>query len=145
MNFQKLFFLSFLLTYIFGCAEKTTYSGIILNQETLSDINIKNKNELLKQFGEPSYIDYNEDKYFYYTEKNISKNFYSNKKEYSYLFVFEINDKDEIISTKSINLVTDSIYDYEKKETQNNIIERGLLEKIFGGVGPNPNQFPDSQ
>ncbi|MBS56886.1 MAG: hypothetical protein CMP16_03315 [Rickettsiales bacterium] len=145
MNFPKLLISFFFFTFIFGCSEKTTYSGKILNQEDLSNINIKNKNELLNKFGKPSYIDYNEDKYFYYTEKNKSKNFYSKKTEYSYLFIFEINEKDEIISTKSINLLTDSLDIYEKKETENNIVERGLLEKIFGGVGPNPNQLPNSQ
>ena len=30
----------------------------------------------------------------------------------------------------------------KNKETQNNIIKRGLIEKVFGGIGAN--QFPSS-
>ena len=57
---------------------------------------------------------------------------------YSYLFVFEINDNDKIIGSESINLLKEKNHKYRKIETNNNIIQRGLLEKVFGGIGANP-------
>ena len=83
--------------YIFGCVEKTTYSGKIITNDDL-DLNILNKDELINKFGQPSYIDNLSNKYFYFTEKKKETNFYNKKIEYSYLFVFEINDSDQIIN-----------------------------------------------
>ena len=142
---MKLFSIYLLLLFSFlfivGCVEKTTYSGKIIS---LDDLQIKalNKNELINTFGQPSYIDPLLNKYFYFTEKRKSKNFYNKKLEYSYLFVFEIDNEDKIISSESINLLTNKNHKYNEKVTQNNIIKRGLLEKIFGGIGPN--QIPNS-
>ena len=142
---MKLFSIYLLLLFSFlfivGCAEKTTYSGKIIS---LDDLQIKalNKNELINTFGQPSYIDPLLNKYFYFIEKRKSKNFYNKKLEYSYLFVFEIDNEDRIISSESINLLANKNHKYKEEETQNNIIKRGLLEKIFGGIGPN--QIPNS-
>ena len=126
-----------LFQYIFGCVEKTTYSGKIITNDNL-DLNILNKNELINKFGQPSYIDSLSNKYFYFTEKKKETNFYNKKIEYSYLFVFEINDNDKIVNSESINLLKDKNHKYRRIETSNNIIERGLLETIFGGIGTNP-------
>ena len=123
--------------YILGCVEKTTYSGKIITNDDL-DLNILNKNELINKFGQPSYIDNISNKYFYFTEKKKEKNFYNSKIEYSFLFVFEISDDDRIVSSESINLLKDKNHKYRKIQTSNNIIKRGLLETIFGGIGTNP-------
>ena len=123
--------------YIFGCVEKTTYSGKIISNDDL-DLKIFNKTELIDKFGQPSYIDNISNKYFYFTEKKKETNFYDNKIEYSYLFVFEINDNDKIINSESINLLADKNHKYRKIQTSNGIIKRGLLETIFGGIGANP-------
>ena len=120
----------------FGCAEKISYSGKIIDK----NININsfsNKNELIKKLGSPSFIDPLENKYFYFTEKNKNKNFYNKKIEYSYLFVFELDEKNNLIGSKSINLLDEDVKKYIKSETKNDIVKRGLIEKIFGGVGPN--------
>ena len=123
--------------YIFGCVEKTTYSGKIITNDDL-DLNILNKNELINKFGQPSYIDNLSNKYFYFTEKKKEANFYKKKIEYSYLFVFEINDNDMVVNSESINLLEEKNHKYRKIQTSNNIIKRGLLETIFGGIGTNP-------
>ena len=137
MSFLKVIIIVILSQYIFGCVEKTTYSGKIITNDDL-DLNILNKNELINKFGQPSYIDSLSNKYFYFTEKKKEVNFYNNKIEYSYLFVFEINDNDKIVSSESINLLKDKNHKYRKIQTSNNIIKRGLLETIFGGIGTNP-------
>ena len=68
MGFIKIIILVILSQYIFGCVEKTTYSGKIITNDDL-DLNILNKNELINKFGQPSYIDNLSNKYFYFTEK----------------------------------------------------------------------------
>ena len=142
MSIIKFFFIFFSISFIFGCVEKTTFSGKIITEEELSNVNLLNKNDLIKQFGTPSYKDDILNKYFYFTEKEKKTNFYNSKVEYSYLFVFEINDENKIVNKEVINLLTQTSHKYKKRETNNNIIKRGLIEKIFGGVGAN--QFPNS-
>ncbi len=137
MGFLKIIITIILSQYIFGCVEKTTYSGKIITNDDL-DLNILNKNELINKFGQPSYIDNISNKYFYFTEKKKEKNFYNSKIEYSFLFVFEISDNDRIVSSESINLLKNKNHKYRKIQTSNNIIKRGLLETVFGGIGTNP-------
>ena len=137
MSFLKIIIVVILFPYIFGCVEKTTYSGKIIKSEDL-DLKILNKIELINKFGQPSYIDNLSNKYFYFTEKKRETNFYNKEIEYSYLFVFEINDSNEIVKSESINLLKDKDHKYRKIQTESNIIKRGLLEKIFGGIGTNP-------
>ena len=137
MKFIKIVIIVILFQYIFGCVEKTTYSGKIITNDDL-DLNILNKVELIDKFGQPSYIDDLSNKYFYFTEKKKEKNFYNNRIEYSYLFVFEINDNDKVVNSESINLLEEKNHKYRKIQTSNNIIKRGLLETIFGGIGANP-------
>ena len=137
MSFIKVIIMVILSQYIFGCVEKTTYSGKIINDDDLN-LQILNKNELINKFGQPSYIDNLSNKYFYFTEKRRETNFYNKNVEYSYLFVFEINDNDKIINSESINLLKEKNHKYRKIQTSNSIIKRGLLETIFGGIGANP-------
>ena len=137
MSFFKIIITIILIQYIFGCVEKTTYSGKIITDDDL-DLQILDKNELINKFGQPSYIDNLSNKYFYFTEKKKETNFYNKKIEYSYLFVFEINNNDKIVNSESINLLKEKDHKYRKIETNNNIIKRGLLETIFGGIGTNP-------
>ena len=137
MSFMKVILMVILSHYIFGCVEKTTYSGKIITSNDL-DLKILYKSELIDKFGQPSYIDYMSNKYFYFTEKKKETNFYNNKIAYSYLFVFEINDDDQIINSESINLLANKNHKYRKIQTENNIVKRGLLEIIFGGIGANP-------
>jgi outer membrane protein assembly factor BamE (lipoprotein component of BamABCDE complex) len=137
MNVLKFIIIIILSQYIFGCVEKTTYSGKIITNEDL-DLKILNKNELINKFGHPSYIDNLSNTYFYFTEKKRETNFYDNKIEYSYLFIFQIDDNEKIIKSESINLLKDKNHKYRGIQTSNNIIKRGLLETIFGGIGTNP-------
>ena len=122
--------------FISNCTQQTTYSGKILDTNKLDNINFENKENLINQLGLPSYIDPISNKFFYYSEKKQKKSIFSKKTDYSYVFVFEFNKENEIIYS--------NVYDLNKKrnitlineETSSNIIKRGLLEKVFGGVGP---------
>ena len=45
------------------------------------------------------------------------QNFYSKKIEYSYLFVFKIDNNDQIINSETINLLTEKNHKYRKVQT----------------------------
>ena len=113
-----------------------------INQDNLYNLNITNKDELFEKFGNPSFIDPIENKYFYYSEKIKEKNFFNKKIEYSYLFLFTLDKNEGVLSQKVYNLLETNDIKFAKDETQNNIIERGLLEKLFGGIGPQ--QLPNT-
>jgi len=131
------FFLLFITIYIFtGCSEQTIYSGKIINQENLENLKASNKNELIESFGNPSFVDPIQNKIFYYTEKIKENSFFDKKTEYSYLFVFTLDNNDLIISQKAYNPQNKNEISLAKDETSSNIVQRGLIEKIFGGVGP---------
>ena len=121
---------------IISCSEpKIIYSGKIINQKNLENLNVTNKIELIENFGQPSFIDPIENKFFYYSEKIKEKNFFSKENEYSYLFVFEFDKNDNVIERKVLDLNKLQQNKMSKLETENNIIQRGLIERIFGGVG----------
>ena len=140
----KLFLLINLFFAIISCSQPNlTYSGKIIDQKNLNNLNISNKNYLVKNFGQPSFIDPIENKYFYYSEKTKENNFFSKKKEYSYIFVFKFDQNDNVVEKKVLNLNELQKTKINNIRTTNQIIERGLIEKIFGGVGtqkvPNTN------
>ena len=68
-------------------------------------------------------------------KKKIYKNFYDKKTISRILLVFEFNLEEKIKSIDVYNLEDEKVIAIVKEKTQNNIIERGLIEKIFGGVG----------
>ena len=118
-----------------NCSNKTTYSGKIINQDTLQNINFENKNNLISRLGYPSYIDPIENKFFYYTELSEKKSILKKKVKYSYVFVFKIDESDQIVETKIYNIKDIQNIKFSDDKTSNEIVKRGLLEKIFGGVG----------
>tara|TARA_B100000886_G_scaffold198752_1_gene137008 strand:- start:131 stop:559 length:429 start_codon:yes stop_codon:yes gene_type:complete len=118
-----------------NCSNKTTYSGKIINQDTLQDINFENKNKLISKLGYPSYIDPIENKFFYYTEVSQKKSILNKEIKYSYVFVFKIDEYDQIIESKVYNTRDFNNIKFSNDKTSNEIVKRGLLEKIFGGVG----------
>jgi len=118
-----------------NCSNKTTYSGKILNNEELKEINFTNKEKLVSKLGNPSYIDPIENKFFYFLEKSQKKSIFKKEIKYSYVFVFKMNKNEEIIETKVFNTKDIDIIKFSDDKTSNQIVKRGLLEKIFGGVG----------
>ena len=118
-----------------NCSNKITYSGKIINKDKLKDINFENKSKLINKLGTPSYIDPIENKFFYFSEVSEKKSIFKKEIKYSYVFVFEMNKYDQIIDTKVYNTKEIKNIKFSKDKTSNEIIKRGLLEKIFGGVG----------
>ena len=118
-----------------NCTNKTTYSGKILNQEDLQDINFQDKEKLISKLGYPSYIDPIENKFFYFSEKSEKKSILKKEIKYSYVFVFKLDKYDQIIESKVFNIKEIEDIKFSEDKTSNEIVKRGLLEKIFGGVG----------
>ena len=118
-----------------NCSNKITYSGKIINQDELNDINFENKNKLISKLGYPSYIDPIENKFFYYSEVSEKKSILKKEIKYSYVFVFRINENDQIVETNVYNTKNIESIKFSEDKTSNEIIKRGLIEKIFGGVG----------
>ena len=118
-----------------NCSNKTTYSGKVINQDTFKDINFENKNKLISKLGNPSFIDPIENKFFYYSEVSEKKSILKKKIKYSYVFVFKIDEYDQIVESKVYNTKDIKKIKFSNDKTSNEIIKRGLLEKIFGGVG----------
>ncbi len=104
---KKLFRLFLLLNLIFAitsCSQpKIIYSGKIINQKNLDNLNISNKINLIETFGQPSFVDPIENKFFYYSEISEKKSILKKEVKYSYVFVFKIGEQDQIIESKVYN------------------------------------------
>ena len=122
--------------FFLSCSETVYYSGKIKDLNINYDY-LKNKEEVLIEFGEPNFIDFIDKKYFYFSEKKITKNFFDNKILSSNIIVFNFNDNDIITSIKYYDIEDKKNLKYLKKKTENNIMKRGYFEKIFGGIGKN--------
>ena len=118
-----------------NCSNKSIYSGKIIKEEDFKDINYENKEKLISKLGYPSYIDPIENKFFYYSEVSEKKTILKKEIKYSYVFVFKIDEYDQIIESKVFNTKDIEHIKFSNDKTSNEIVKRGLLEKIFGGVG----------
>ncbi len=127
-------YISFFLI-LSNCANKITQSGKILKQENFENINFINKENLINELGNPSYIDPIEKKFFYFSEKSEKKSILKKEIKYSFVFVFMFNEEDKIIDTKVFDTKNIKSIKFSDDKTSNNLIRRGLLERIFGGVG----------
>ena len=93
-----------------------------------------NKNEVLNKIGQPNFIDPIEKKYYYFSEKKNVKNFFEKKIENRIMLVFEFDENDTVKSITKFDLNDQKTINYIKDTTSHELIQRGLIEKIFGGV-----------
>ena len=118
-----------------NCSNKTTYSGKILNNEEFEYINFTNKENLITKLGNPSYVDPIENKFFYFSEKSEKNSIFKKKIKYSYIFVFKIDEDHQIVGSEVFDIKDVKNIKLSNDSTTNEIVKRGLLEKMFGGVG----------
>ena len=135
--FYKITYLLSILFFFLSCSETVYYSGKIKDLNINYDY-LKDKNEVLKELGKPNFIDFIDKKYFYFSEKKITKNFFDKKIIERNIIVFDFNDNNKIISINNYDLDDKNDLKYLKKGTKNNILRRGYFERIFGGIGKNP-------
>ena len=67
--------------------------------------------------------------------KKNKRSIFKTEIEYSFLFVFDFDEKNNIKSSKVYDLKNQNDIEKVKDITSNDIIKRGLIEKVFGGVG----------
>ena len=129
--------LIFILLFTFNnCSNQTNYSGKILSKNSFENINYKNKDNLLNRLGIPSYIDPISKKYYYFSEKKEKKSIFNQRTLYSYIFVFEFDENENVIASNVYDLNNKNDIKLIKDKTSNELVKRGILERIFGGVGP---------
>ena len=66
ITFGKILKLLIILFFMSNCSEKISYSGKIINENSINYSKLSNKKEIINQIGQPSYIDPIENKYLYY-------------------------------------------------------------------------------
>ena len=129
--------------FLFGCTEHVLYSGKIINNN-LDYKNIINKNQLIDKLGEPNYVDLIDNKYYYFSEKTVSKNFFNEKIKSRDMIVYNFDSNNNIISVNEFNLNNEKKISVNKDKTLNNLSQKGIIERVFGGVGKrqlsNPSQ-----
>ena len=123
--------------FFLSCSETVSYSGKIKDLNIKYDY-LKNKDEVIMEFGNPNFVDFIDKKYFYFSEKKVTKNFFDEKIVDRNIIIFNFNVNDKITSINYYNIDDKNDLKYLKKETKNNIMRRGFFEKIFGGIGKNP-------
>ena len=129
--------LIFILLLIISCTEKVTYTGLIIDEQ-INNLEINNKNDLLELLGQPNYIDPIENNFYYFSEKNISKNSLTKNTVDRLILVYYFDDENNIINTKKLNLDDEKTINISENRIKNDLIKKGLIEKIFGGVSAQP-------
>ena len=132
--FRLLLILMIFILFV-SCNEKILYSGKILHKENFDYAKLKNKEEVIEKLGNPNFIDPIEKKYYYYSEKKYVKNFFKQKISNRIVVVFIFNENETIKLVSHYDLNDEQDVKNIKDSTPNELIKRGLIQKIFGGVG----------
>jgi len=123
-----------MLFIILSCVETKSYSGKLIDENFKYD-SLLNKTQVTSKLGQPNFIDPIENKYYYYFEKRINKNIFDSRIEKRTMIVFNFKENENVQSFNQYNLNQEQQINIIKDKTKNNLIDRGLLEKIFGGIG----------
>ena len=132
--FRLLLFLLIFILFV-SCNEKISYSGKIFHEENYDFAKLKNKEEVVDKFGNPNFIDPIEKKYYYFSEKKYVKNFFKQKINNRTMVVFIFNENETIKSVSQYDLNDEQDVENIKDSTHYEIIKRGLIKQIFGGIG----------
>ena len=136
-KYLKIIIFISLLFIILSCVEKKSYSGKLIDENFKYD-SLLTKNQVISNLGHPNFIDPIDNKYFYYFETTINKNFFNSRIEKRRMIVFNFQKNGDVISFNEYNLKEEQQIKFIKDKTKNNLVERGLIEKIFGGIGRKP-------
>jgi len=135
--FIRLLILLVLILSLSNCTEKISYSGKILNENNIDYKSLKKMEQVINVIGQPNYIDPIENKYYYFTEQKSITNFFDQKITNRNIVIFKFDNNNNVIEFDQYDLENEQDIEYIKEKTPNNVIKRGLLEKIFGGVTTN--------
>ena len=133
-KYLKVIIFILMLFIISSCVETKSYSGKLIDENFKYD-SLLNKTQVTSKLGQPNFIDPIENKYYYYFEKRINKNIFDSRIEKRTMIVFNFEENENVQSFNQYNLNQEQQINIIKDKTKNNLIDRGLIEKIFGGVG----------
>ncbi len=133
-KYLKVIIFILMLFIILSCVETKSYSGKLIDENFKYD-SLLNKTQVTSKLGQPNFIDPIENKYYYYFEKRINKNIFNSRLEKRTMIVFNFEENENVISFNQYNLNQEQQINIIKDKTKNNLIDRGLIEKIFGGIG----------
>ena len=136
-KYSKVIIFILTLFITLSCVETKTYSGKIIDENFKYD-SLLNKNQVTSKLGQPNFIDPIENKYYYYFEKRIDKHFFNSKLEKREMIVFNFEENENVKSFNQYNLNQEQHINFINDKTKNNLVERGLIEKLFGGIGRKP-------
>ena len=133
-KYLKVIIFILMLFIISSCVETKSYSGKLIDENYKYD-SLLNKTQVTSKLGQPNFIDPIENKYYYYFEKRINKNIFDSRIEKRTMIVFNFEENENVISFNQYNLNQEQQINIIKDKTKNNLIDRGLIEKIFGSIG----------
>ena len=133
-KYLKVIIFILMLFIILSCVETKSYSGKLIDENFKYD-SLLNKTQVTSKLGQPNFIDPIENKYYYYFEKRINKNIFDSRIEKRTMIVFNFEENQNVQSFNQYNLNQEQQINIIKDKTKNNLIDRGLIEKIFGGIG----------
>ena len=133
-KYLKVIIFILMLFIILSCVETKSYSGKLIDENFKYD-SLLNKTQVTSKLGQPNFIDPIENKYYYYFEKRIYKNIFDSRIEKRTMIVFNFEENENVQSFNQYNLNQEQQINIIKDKTKNNLIDRGLIEKIFGGIG----------
>ena len=136
-KYLKVIIFILMLFIILSCVETKSYSGKLIDENFKYD-SLLNKTQVTSKLGQPNFIDPIENKYYYYFEKRINKNIFDSRIEKRTMIVFNFEENENVQSFNQYNLNQEQQINFIKDKTKNNLIDRGLIEKIFGGIGKQP-------
>jgi len=137
--FFRLLLVLTIFIFFVSCNEKILYSGKILYEENFDFAKLRNKEDVIDNLGNPNFIDPIEKKYYYFSEKQYVKNFFKQKISNRIIIVFVFNENETIKLVSRYDLNDKQDLKNIKDSTPNELIKRGLMEKMLGGIGnPTP-------
>ena len=134
MDLKNKLLILILIFFTINCSEKTYFSGKVFNED-FNYNQLTNKQELIETLGNPNFIDLIENKYYYYNETNMKDSVSTEDVKNRTILVF-LFENEEILSVNKYGLNNKKKLNIMNETTENNLIETGIIKKIFGGVSP---------
>ena len=134
MDLKRKLLILILIFFTLNCSEKTYFSGKVFNED-FNYNQLTNKQELIETLGNPNFIDLIENKYYYFNEIYMKDSISTENVKNRTILVF-LFENEEILSVNKYGLDNKKKLNIMNETTENNLIETGIIKKIFGGVSP---------
>ena len=123
------------LLIISSCTAKIHKSGFNNIDKLSTSLIGLNKKEIIDLVGYPSNIDKINNNFIYFNEVKKEKNIFNKKIISRNIYVIYFDKNDYFSNLEFYEMNDQNKIKISKKTTNTNIVESGLIERIFGGVG----------